>query len=73
MFIAAGMVGENWLKVAFSAMALGIGLYVIPLGMIANADIIRLQSNPLGSAWRLCKWPSGLGVCPLASFPISTA
>ncbi len=35
VFIAAGMVGENWLRVAGSAMALGIGLYVIPLGMVA--------------------------------------
>jgi len=45
VFIAAGMVQENWLKVAGSAMALGIGLYLIPLGMIANPDLIRLEHN----------------------------
>src|SRR3546814_16458162 len=36
VFIAAGIVGENWLKVAVSAMRLGVGLYIIPLAMIAN-------------------------------------
>ncbi|MEM6986988.1 MAG: TRAP transporter fused permease subunit [Pseudomonadota bacterium] len=46
VFIAAGMVGENWLRVALSAMALGIGLYVIPLGMIANPAVIALASQP---------------------------
>lgn len=47
VFIAAGMIGENWLKVAFTAMALGVGLYIIPLGMIANPDLIRLGDDPL--------------------------
>jgi TRAP-type uncharacterized transport system fused permease subunit len=44
VFIAAGMVEENWLKVAGSAMALGVGLYLIPLGMIANPDLIALET-----------------------------
>jgi TRAP transporter 4TM/12TM fusion protein len=60
VFIAAGMVGENWLKVALSAMALGIGLYIIPLGMIANPDIIRLQENPLGSSISFVQMAIGL-------------
>ncbi|MBX2855836.1 MAG: TRAP transporter large permease subunit, partial [Rhodobacteraceae bacterium] len=46
VFIAAGMVGENWLRVAVSAMALGVGLYIIPLGMIANPDLIALKTTP---------------------------
>jgi TRAP transporter 4TM/12TM fusion protein len=46
VFIAAGMVGENWLRVAASAMALGLGLYLIPLGMIANPALIGLASTP---------------------------
>ncbi|MEP3276200.1 MAG: TRAP transporter fused permease subunit [Stappiaceae bacterium] len=49
VFIAAGMVGENWLKVALTAMALGVGLYVIPLGMIANPQIIALGNEPLAA------------------------
>ena len=45
VFIAAGMANEDWLKVALKAMALGVGLYVIPLGMIANPALIQLESN----------------------------
>lgn len=47
VFITAGIVGENWLKVAASAMRLGIGLYIIPLAMIANPELINLGSNTL--------------------------
>lgn len=47
VFIAAGMVGENWLKIAGKAMALGMGLYLIPLGMIANPSLIKLFETPL--------------------------
>ena len=47
-FIASGMVDENWIKVSITSMTLGIGLYFIPLGMIANQDLIDLQNNPLG-------------------------
>ncbi|WP_295316649.1 TRAP transporter fused permease subunit [Roseobacter sp.] len=46
VFIAAGMIGENWLRVALTAMALGVGLYVIPLSMIANESLIRIASEP---------------------------
>ncbi|MEP1610341.1 MAG: TRAP transporter fused permease subunit [Roseobacter sp.] len=45
VFIAAGMVQENWLRVALTAMALGVGLYIIPLAMIANEALIRLSSE----------------------------
>jgi TRAP transporter 4TM/12TM fusion protein len=46
VFIAAGMVKENWLKVAGIAMMLGVGLYLIPLAMIANPSLIQLGTNP---------------------------
>ncbi|MEM1385592.1 MAG: TRAP transporter fused permease subunit [Pseudomonadota bacterium] len=46
VFIAAGMVGENWLKVALHAMALGLGLYLIPLGMVAKPALIGLADQP---------------------------
>jgi TRAP-type uncharacterized transport system fused permease subunit len=49
VFIAAGMIGENWLKVALTAMALGLGLYIIPLAMIANPDLIRVSTNTTGA------------------------
>jgi len=47
VFIAAGMVEENWLKVALKAMSLGIGLYIIPLVMIASPELIALKQTPL--------------------------
>ena len=46
VFIAAGMVGESWLKVASTAMRLGLGLYVIPLAMVAHRPIIDLAGAP---------------------------
>ncbi len=49
VFIAAGLVGENWLRVALSAMALGLGLYLIPLGMVANPLLIELGTRPGGA------------------------
>ena len=49
VFIAAGMLNENWLKVAFSAMALGLGLYLIPIFMISNPAIIQLDQKPLSA------------------------
>ena len=49
VFIAAGMANENWLKVAMKAMALGVGLYVIPLGMIANPLLIQLETDLPGA------------------------
>lgn len=66
VFIAAGMVGENWLKVATSAMALGIGLYIIPLGMIANPDIIRLLQSPLSAAIAFGQMAVGLACVSFA-------
>lgn len=60
VFIAAGMVGENWLKVAFKAMALGIGLYIIPLAMVANPALIQLAVNPSGAVLSTLKVAIGL-------------
>lgn len=61
VFIAAGMVGENWLKVAFSAMALGLGLYLVPLGMIANPALIALADTPVAALLAALKSGAGLG------------
>lgn len=48
VFIAAGMAGESWIKVALRAMSLGVGLYLIPLAMVARPEIIHLAETP----WR---------------------
>ncbi|MFK5978113.1 MAG: TRAP transporter fused permease subunit [Rhizobiaceae bacterium] len=60
VFIAAGMVGENWLKVALTSMTLGIGLYIIPLGMIANPAIIDLTNSPVMALLMFIKLAAGL-------------
>ncbi|WP_300056456.1 TRAP transporter fused permease subunit [uncultured Roseobacter sp.] len=62
VFIASGMVRENWLRVAVTAMALGVGLYVIPLGMIANPDLIRLADDPAMSMVAFLRVALGLGL-----------
>lgn len=49
VFIAASMVGENWLRVAGSAMILGLGLYVIPLAMIQHPELVTLTETPFVS------------------------
>jgi TRAP transporter 4TM/12TM fusion protein len=61
VFIAAGMVGENWLKVALAAMALGLGLYLVPLGMIANPALIALAETPVDALLAALKSGAGLG------------
>ena len=60
VFIAAGMIGESWLKVALTAMALGVGLYVIPLGMIANPDVIGLAEAPIAALMAFVRVAFGL-------------
>ena len=62
VFIASGMVGENWLRVAVTAMALGVGLYVIPLGMIANPDLIRMVEAPGLAMVAFVRMAIGLGL-----------
>ncbi|MAP19045.1 MAG: TRAP transporter permease DctM/Q [Aurantimonas sp.] len=66
VFIAAGMVGENWLKVAGSAMRLGIGLYVIPLAMIANPAIIHMADRPAEAGLAFVKIAAALWALSLA-------
>jgi len=48
VFIASGMVNENWIKVSITSMTLGIGLYFIPLGMI---DGLPVGMSFIGTAW----------------------
>lgn len=66
VFIAAGMINENWLKVALTAMALGIGLYIIPLAMIANPSLIRLEGDTMGAIFAALQTGLGLGLISYA-------
>lgn len=62
VFIAAGMIAENWLKVALTAMALGIGLYIIPLAMVANPALLEISTNPVGALLGFVQTAIGLGL-----------
>jgi TRAP-type uncharacterized transport system fused permease subunit len=62
VFIAAGMIGENWLKVAVTAMSLGVGLYLIPLGMIANPAVTAPVEQPLDALLAFARIGIGLGL-----------
>ena len=61
VFIAASMVGENWLRVAISAMLLGLGLYIIPLAFIRHPALLDLGSSPLASMLAALQVSVGLG------------
>lgn len=65
VFIAAGMLNENWLKVALTAMALGIGLYLIPIGMILHPQIINLAEAPLQATLAFIQLSIGLSAISL--------
>ncbi|WP_232796489.1 TRAP transporter permease [Roseovarius salinarum] len=62
VFIAAGMIGENWLRVAGTAMILGLGLYLIPLGMVVSPEILDLADAPGRAALAAAKIAAGLGL-----------
>lgn len=62
VFIAAGMVGENWLKVAGTAMVLGIGLYLIPLSMVSHPALIALAATPLTALFAAAQVFGGLAL-----------
>ena len=70
VFIASGMVTANWLRVALTAMSLGIGLYLIPLGMIANPDIIRLDGAASGALTTFAQLAIGMGLISYALIAI---
>ena len=49
VFIAAGMAGAPWMRVAGTAMALGLGLYLVPLAMVARPALLGLADAPLAA------------------------
>jgi TRAP transporter 4TM/12TM fusion protein len=72
VFIAAGMIGENWLKVAVTAMSLGLGLYIIPLTMVANPAIMGLASEPVAALLALVQIGLGLALISYALIGVFT-
>ena len=66
VFIAAGMVETNWLKVAFSAMGLGIGLYIVPLIIVAHPNLIALNQDPASALFEFMVAAFGLTIVSYA-------
>ncbi|MBL6596663.1 MAG: TRAP transporter fused permease subunit [Candidatus Puniceispirillum sp.] len=71
VFIAAGMVGENWLRVGLTAMSLGIGLYLIPLGMVVHPELLTIDTTPLLSLFAFCKIALALGFTSYAVISVA--
>lgn len=72
VFIAAGMIGENWLKVAVTAMSLGVGLYIIPLTMVANPSIMEIATDPVSALLALAQIGLGLALISHALIGVFT-
>lgn len=67
VFIAAGIAKTPWLPVALKAMQLGIGLFIVPLGFIANPSLLDLGHAPLLAAAAALKVGVGVWLISFAS------
>lgn len=62
VFIAAGMADAPWLRVAGYAMRLGLGLYVVPLALVANPALIRPDEGLFAALFAFSKIGIGLAL-----------
>ena len=60
VFIAAGIADTPWVPVALRAMQLGIGLFVVPLGFIANPSLLDLAHAPFMALLAMAKVTLGV-------------
>jgi TRAP transporter 4TM/12TM fusion protein len=60
VFIAAGIAQTPWLPVAGNAMRLGLGLFLVPLGFIANPSLLAIAHEPVAALVALAKIAVGL-------------
>ncbi|WP_084536400.1 TRAP transporter permease [Azospirillum halopraeferens] len=60
VFVAAGIAGAPWLAVAVQAMRIGIGLYIIPLAMVANPSLLLLGAEPAAALLAAAKVLAGM-------------
>ena len=66
VFIAAAIAQTPWLPVAGNALRLGVGLFVVPLGFIANPDLLQLAATPLAALLAMAKIATGLWLISFA-------
>lgn len=62
VFIAAGIADTPWLPVAFRSMTLGLGLFLVPMGFVANPSLLLLVEAPLLALLALVKIGAGLSL-----------
>lgn len=60
VFVAASIARTPWLPVAGMAMRIGLGLFIIPLGFVANPDLLYLAEAPLAAILATVKIGAGL-------------
>jgi TRAP-type uncharacterized transport system fused permease subunit len=66
VFIAAAIAQTPWLPVAGNAMRLGVGLFVVPLGFIANPALLQLASTPIAALATMAQMAVGLWLISFA-------
>jgi len=67
VFIAAGIAQTPWLPVAGNAMRLGVGLFIVPLGFIANPALLELAATPVAALAAMAKIALGLWLISFAA------
>ena len=60
VFIAAGIAITPWLPVAGNALRIGVGLFLVPLGFIANPSLLLVLESPALAFLAMAK--VGLGI-----------
>lgn len=68
VFVAATMANTSWVKVAFFAMRLGLGLYLLPLAFVNNPQLLTFADTPFFSALACIKAIIG---CLLITMPLT--
>jgi TRAP transporter 4TM/12TM fusion protein len=66
VFIAAGIAQTPWLPVAGRSMLLGVGLFILPLGFIANPWLLKLATEPFMAMLAMVKVGLGLWLVSVA-------
>ena len=66
VFIAAGIARTPWLPVAGNAMRLGVGLFIVPLGFIANPALLLIATEPVAALGAMAQIAVGLWLISFA-------
>jgi TRAP transporter 4TM/12TM fusion protein len=71
VFVAASIAGTPWLPVAGMAMRIGLGLFLIPLGFVANPALMNLATEPAMALLAMLKIGAGLTLISYALVGVS--